>query len=83
MYTLVLRSGTVMTMTDSAAKALIEQVSSALLRGSPVSVANGCLVRVDDVLLVAPGNEVTAVTEPKVRLTASVSHKPAARRVEQ
>ena len=47
MHTLVLRSGTVVSVSDTAAKALIEQVAGALLRGSPVSVANGVLVRVD------------------------------------
>lgn len=78
MHTLVLRSGTVLQVSDAAAKLLIDQVTSALMKGSPVSVSNGIFIRSDDVLLVAPSNDVAAETAPAVRLNAAVTTKPRA-----
>ena len=81
MYTLVLRSGTVMTMPDSSAQALIQQIGNALLRSAACSIMDGVLVRPEDVLLLAPSNAVEAVTAPAVRLSANVTTKPMAKRV--
>jgi len=69
-WIIVLRGGTQFKVSQESAAALVAQVSRAAVNGSRISVESGVLVRVDDVLFVAPYAADAVAPRGTIRMSA-------------